>query len=87
LSDYRTSDEVKVEEFCLFNRYKELCRPFLGYFFHVLLCEFVIGLDIFLVFVPMHKFLSAQNFASGLNLCKVFDVMRGKYSMVLFNYK
>jgi hypothetical protein len=47
-----TSDEVRVGEFCLFDQYKELCRPFLGYFFYVLLCEFVIGLELFLVFVP-----------------------------------
>ena len=51
--DYKTFDEVGVEELCLFDWYKELCRPFLGYFFHVLLCEFVIGLELFLVFIPM----------------------------------
>jgi hypothetical protein len=50
--DYKTFDEVGVEEFCLFNLYKELCRPFLGYFFHFLLCEFIIGLELFLLFIP-----------------------------------
>jgi hypothetical protein len=48
-----TFDEVEVGEFFLVDWYKELCRPFLGYFFHVFLCEFVIGLDLFLVFIPM----------------------------------
>jgi hypothetical protein len=50
-SDYRTFDEVRFREFCLFDRYKELCRLFLGYFFHVLLYEFVIGLELFFVFI------------------------------------
>jgi hypothetical protein len=50
-SDYMNFDEVRVGEFCLFYQYKELCRPFLGYFFHVLVCEFVIGSELFFVFV------------------------------------
>jgi hypothetical protein len=33
--------------------YKELCRPFLGYFFHIILGEILIGLELFLVFVSM----------------------------------
>jgi hypothetical protein len=51
MSDYKTSNEVRVEEFFVVNWYKELCRPFLGYFFHVLLYEFVIGLELFFVFI------------------------------------
>jgi F0F1-type ATP synthase membrane subunit a len=51
LGDYRTSDEVRVREFCLFEWYKEFSRSFLGYFLHIFLSEFVIGLELLLVFV------------------------------------
>ena len=50
-----TSDEVGVGEFCLFDWYKELCRTFLVYFLHIFLNDFVIGLEIFLVFVLMRS--------------------------------
>jgi hypothetical protein len=79
MSDHRDFDEVRVREFFLGKWYKELCRPFLSYFFHVLLCEFVIGLNLFFVFVSarsdIDEGLSAWNFTSGLNLCRVFSVI------------
>jgi hypothetical protein len=52
LSDYRTYDEFGVGYFFLFDWYREFCRPFLGYLLHIFLGEFLIALELFLVFIP-----------------------------------
>jgi hypothetical protein len=50
-SNHWTSNEVGVRQFYLFDWYKELWGPFLSDFFQVLLCELVIGVNLFLTFV------------------------------------
>ena len=52
LSSYLTSDKVEDGELCLFDWYKEFCRPLLGYFLHIFLNELIINLHLLLVFIP-----------------------------------
>jgi hypothetical protein len=67
--DYRISDEVKVKDFCLFDWYKELCRPFLGYFPHIFLGEFVVGLELFLMFVSVCSDVNEMSVYVELRYC------------------
>jgi hypothetical protein len=50
-----TFDEFKVRQFFLVDSYKKLCKTILIYFFHVLLNEFKIRLDLFFMFVSMRS--------------------------------
>jgi len=59
----------------LFDQYKELLRPFLGYFFHVLLCEFVIVLELFLVFFPTCS--DVNEMPIYIELCKWPEPVQG----------
>jgi hypothetical protein len=53
--DQWTSYDVGVGEFYRVNRYKELCWPLFGDLIHILIGQFVIGMQLLLTFIPEHS--------------------------------
>jgi hypothetical protein len=49
------SDDVDVRKICLLDWYKEFGWPFLSYFLHVFINQFVIRLQLLFAFVPPHS--------------------------------